>query len=65
MIRQSMAREHGSKGSHLAHILIDWHQWRAPGEPTSDGAAQCGQGGLLEIDVIAEAAVLISGQPAP
>jgi NAD(P)-dependent dehydrogenase (short-subunit alcohol dehydrogenase family) len=56
MISQAMAREYGPKGLHVAHILIDggingerlrtlWPQ----------AVADRGEGGLLEIDAIAEA----------
>lgn len=56
MISQSMAREYGPKGLHVAHILIDGG---INGERLRtlwpDAVAQRGEGGLLEIDAIAEA----------
>jgi NAD(P)-dependent dehydrogenase (short-subunit alcohol dehydrogenase family) len=56
MISQSMAREYGPKGLHVAYILIDGG---INGERLrtlwQDAVAQRGEGGLLEIDAIAEA----------
>jgi NAD(P)-dependent dehydrogenase (short-subunit alcohol dehydrogenase family) len=56
MISQAMAREYGPKGLHVAHILIDGG---INGERLKtlwpDAASQRGDGGLLEIDAIAEA----------
>jgi NAD(P)-dependent dehydrogenase (short-subunit alcohol dehydrogenase family) len=56
MISQAMAREYGPKGLHVAHILIDGG---INGERLKtlwpNAASQRGDGGLLEIDAIAEA----------
>lgn len=56
MISQAMAREYGPEGLHVAHILIDGG---INGERLKtlwpDAVAQRGEGGLLEIDAIAEA----------
>ena len=53
---QAMAREYGPKGLHVAHILIDGG---INGERLKtlwpDALNQRGEGGLLEIDAIAEA----------
>ncbi|HEX9648243.1 MAG TPA: SDR family NAD(P)-dependent oxidoreductase [Alphaproteobacteria bacterium] len=56
MVAESMAREFGPQGLHVAHVVIDGaidgeriHQRRP------DVAAQRGEGGLLAIDDIAEA----------
>jgi NAD(P)-dependent dehydrogenase (short-subunit alcohol dehydrogenase family) len=55
MISQSMAREYGPAGLHVAHIIIDGG---INGERLRtlwpEAVAQRGEGGLLEIDAIAE-----------
>ena len=55
-ISQSMAREYGPLGIHVAHVVIDGG---INGERLrtlwQDAVAQRGEGGLLEIDAIAEA----------
>ena len=56
MISQAMAREYGPKGLHVAHVLIDGG---INGERLKalwpNAVSQRGEGGLLEIDAIAEA----------
>lgn len=64
MVAQSMAREYGPLGIHVAHVVIDGGidgerlRSRFP-----DIAAQRGEGGLLEIDAIAEAYWQLHRQP--
>ena len=64
MVAQSMAREYGPLGIHVAHVVIDGGidgerlRSRFP-----DIAAERGEGGLLEIEAIAEAYWQLHRQP--
>ena len=55
MIAQSMAREYGPLGIHVAHVVIDG---RIEGDRLLSRmpnlAAECGEAGLLGIDAIAD-----------
>jgi NAD(P)-dependent dehydrogenase (short-subunit alcohol dehydrogenase family) len=64
MVSQSMAREFGPSGLHVAHVIIDGgingHRLRSL---LPDVASQRGENGLLEIDAIAEAYWQLHLQP--
>ncbi|HSN20012.1 MAG TPA: SDR family NAD(P)-dependent oxidoreductase [Usitatibacter sp.] len=64
MVAQSMAREYGPLGVHVAHVVIDGgidgERLRAR---FPDAVAQRGPGGLLDPDAIAEAYWQIHAQP--
>jgi len=64
MISQSMAREYGAKGVHVAHVVIDGgingHRLRSRRPQIVD---ERGEGGLLGIDAIAETYWQIHRQP--
>jgi NAD(P)-dependent dehydrogenase (short-subunit alcohol dehydrogenase family) len=64
MISQSMAREYGPLGVHVAHVLVDGGiNGERLRKAWPEAVAQRGEDGLLEIEAIAETYWHIHGQP--